>query len=196
VKEFLHTLEETIAAEDTGLEEEQHLLEEDTRRLESVYSGEKSSKKSPGIRPGTEVLAGAYKRPGTVLRADKKGSWIVEIGSLRMSFPEQDLHPLPPSKTEKKPIIALPDLASDTVARLEISLRGMHLEEALQTLQRQIDAAVLSGLLGFSVVHGKGEGILQQGVHAFLKTQPQVADYYFSRPEMGGFGRTEVVLKS
>jgi DNA mismatch repair protein MutS2 len=195
VKEFLHTLEETIAAEDAELEEEQYLLEEDTRRLESVYSGEKSSKKSPGIRPGTEVLAGAYKRPGTVLRADKKGSWIVEIGSLRMSFPEQDLHPLPPSKIEKKPIIALPDLASDTVARLEISLRGMHLEEALQTLQRQIDAAVLSGLHEFSVVHGKGDGILQRGVHEFLKAQPQVADYYFSRPEMGGFGRTEVILK-
>jgi DNA mismatch repair protein MutS2 len=45
------------------------------------------------------------------------------------------------------------------------------------------------------VVHGKGDGILQKAVHDFLKTQSVVADYYFSRPELGGFGRTEVTLK-
>jgi DNA mismatch repair protein MutS2 len=71
----------------------------------------------------------------------------------------------------------------------------MRLEEALEVLRRQIDAAALSGLHEFSVVHGKGDGILQRGVHEFLKQQGLVADYYFSRPEMGGFGRTEVVLK-
>jgi DNA mismatch repair protein MutS2 len=71
----------------------------------------------------------------------------------------------------------------------------MRLDEALETLERQLDAAVLAGLREFSVVHGKGDGVLQKGVHEFLKHQNQVADYYFSRPELGGFGRTEVILK-
>jgi DNA mismatch repair protein MutS2 len=72
----------------------------------------------------------------------------------------------------------------------------MRLEEALEALQRQVDAAVLSGLGEFSVIHGKGDGVLQKGVHEYLSKQGQVADYYFSRPELGGFGRTEVILRA
>jgi DNA mismatch repair protein MutS2 len=45
------------------------------------------------------------------------------------------------------------------------------------------------------VIHGKGEGILRKGVHDFLKKDPRVSDFFFSRPEAGGFGRTEVILK-
>ena len=69
------------------------------------------------------------------------------------------------------------------------------MDEALESLRRQIDAALLYGLREFAVVHGKGDGILQKGVHQWLKQEPAVADYYFSRPELGGFGRTEVILK-
>jgi DNA mismatch repair protein MutS2 len=112
-----------------------------------------------------------------------------------MSFPESELAALAPSNEEPKPLIARPDLASPAAAQMEISLRGMRLEEALEALRRQVDAAVLAGLGSFAVIHGKGDGILQKGVHDYLKNDKAVADYYFSRPEMGGFGRTEVVLK-
>ena len=64
----------------------------------------------------------------------------------------------------------------------------------LEAMLRQIDAATLSGLKTFSVVHGKGSDILQKEVHDYLKNDPAVADYYFSRSELEGFGRTEVVL--
>jgi DNA mismatch repair protein MutS2 len=53
----------------------------------------------------------------------------------------------------------------------------------------------MCGLKTFAVIHGKGDGILQRGVHDWLKKNSFVADYYFSHPELGGFGRTEVVLK-
>ncbi|MFP3041805.1 Smr/MutS family protein [Treponema primitia] len=147
------------------------------------------------IMPGTDVLAGEQRRRGTVLRSAKKGAWIVEIGSLKMTFSEADLIPLPPSALPRKPSIAPVDYAEAPQAKLELSLLGMRLEEALSALERQLDAAVLGGLREFSVVHGKGDGILQRGVHDFLKRQPSVGDYYFSRPELGGFGRTEVILR-
>jgi DNA mismatch repair protein MutS2 len=204
VKEFLAGLERSAAAEGEALEKEGQTLEEERRRLETgdlpeedrPPEGKASGHKVPAfIGPGTEVLAGEYHRRGTVLRADKKGSWIVEIGSLKMSIQEKDLIALAPSGENKKPLIAVPDLSPENQARFEINLLGMRLEEALEVLRRQIDAAALSGLREFSVVHGKGDGILQRGVHEFLKEQGLVADYYFSRPEMGGFGRTEVILK-
>jgi DNA mismatch repair protein MutS2 len=147
------------------------------------------------IEPGTEVLVVERKHRGRVIRAEK-GLWLVETGSLRMTVDARDLIPVPPSTEGRKPLIETADLAGTTQARLELSLRGMRLEEALEALQKQIDAAVLAGLGEFSVVHGKGEGVLQKGVHEYLKAhQNQIADYYFSRPELGGFGRTEVILK-
>ncbi|MDR1030931.1 MAG: endonuclease MutS2 [Treponema sp.] len=191
VKEFLKNLETTVAVEDAALKKEAQVLAEAAH----PFAGEPEPGPPIQLKPGTLVLAGKSKCQGRVFRADKNGSWVVEIGSLKMSFPEQDLYPLPLAQEEQKPLISLPDFSSDLIPRFEISLRGMHLEEAIKTLERQIDAAVLSGLREFSVIHGKGEGILQQGVHAFLKEQPQVAEYYFSRPELGGFGRTEVVMK-
>ncbi|MDR2021441.1 MAG: Smr/MutS family protein [Treponema sp.] len=222
VKNFLRDLAGSAAAENEALEAESRALSAERRRLEAEY-GEGSVDNNTGkdaagmdaaaaqsgeglaIEPGAEVLAGESRRRGRVIRADRKsrpsrnGSppirrWIVELGSLKISFPETELVPVRPLPGAK-PFIAAADLAGTSQALFELSLRGMRLEEALETLERQIDAAALAGLRSFSVIHGKGDGILQRGVHEYLKTQPLVADYYFSRPELGGFGRTEVVLK-
>ena len=83
----------------------------------------------------------------------------------------------------------------NTQAAFSIKLIGMRLNDAIACLEKQMDAAVIRGLKEFSVVHGKGDGILQKGVHNYLKQCPFVADYFFSTPELGGFGRTVVVLK-
>ena len=194
VKEFLNELARTVEEEDAALGEEERSLAEERRRLENSGAGAEGT-----FAPGMEVLAGEHRRRGTIFRLDKKSpagnSWLVETGSLKISFPEKDLIPAPPSTAPEKPLIAAADLAHAAEARFEINLRGMRLDEALEALRRQIDAAALSGLKTFSVVHGKGDGILQKGVHDYLKHEPLVADYYFSRPELGGFGRTEVTLR-
>jgi DNA mismatch repair protein MutS2 len=151
-----------------------------------------------------EVFAGENRRRGKIVRPDKKGpaagkagtagnTWIVEIGSLKMSFPESDLIPAPRSLL--KPHIAEVSLAPTSAALPELNLRGLRLIEALESLRRQTDAALLSGLKSFSVIHGTGDGVLQRAVHGWLKEESSVADYYFARPELGGFGRTEVMLK-
>ncbi|MDR3276200.1 MAG: Smr/MutS family protein, partial [Treponema sp.] len=167
----------------------------ETARLEPAAGGAAGG--SLPIEPGAEVLAGPYGRRGRVLRQDRgsPAAWIVEIGSLKMSFSETELRALPPSREPPKPLIAAVDLTGDHRPQARLTLRGMRLDEALEALGKQIDAAVLGGLGEFAVIHGKGDGILQKGVHDFLKQQSQVADYYFSRPELGGFGRTEVILK-
>ncbi|MDR1635938.1 MAG: Smr/MutS family protein [Treponema sp.] len=205
VKEFLRDLEETVKAEDAALKAEQADIAGD-RRIRTGETGEAAGVEealpggaAPALAPGVEVLAGEYKRRGRIVRLDRRNAtgaaWIVEIGSLKLSMDERDLIPLAPEKTAPKPLAASLDLASPQGPRLELSLLGMRLEEALETLRRQIDAAVLAGMREFAVIHGKGEGILQKGVHDYLRNEGAVADYYFSRPELGGFGRTEVVLK-
>jgi len=192
VKGFLNDLAQTVEAENAVLEEEERAVAKERRRADS--GGEPAA----SFTPGMEVLAGESKRRGVLVRPDKKtaagNTWIVEIGSLKIGFPEQELVPAAPRKTPQ-PVTAQVDWAEVPTARAEINLCGMRLEEALEALRRQTEASMLCGLKTFAVIHGKGEGILQRGVHEWLKKDPFVADYYFSHPEFGGFGRTEVVLK-
>ncbi|MDR1058712.1 MAG: Smr/MutS family protein [Treponema sp.] len=199
VKEFLRDLEHRVAEEDGLLEREEAELSEARRAGDEEKPGGPEDRPEPVLGPGAGVLAGAGRRPGRVLRLDKKKSspgspaWIVEVGSVRLSFPEKDLLPRPDAG--KGAVTVTADLVSSPAVLPEINLRGLRPGEALEILERQIDGAVLSGLRNFSVIHGKGEGVLQKAVHDYLGASPVVADYYFSRPELGGFGRTEVVLK-
>ncbi|MDR2375423.1 MAG: endonuclease MutS2 [Treponema sp.] len=194
VKEFLAGLEAAAARGDRELEDEKALLAQDRDR-EKEEQEPSVTAAAPALQEGAEVLAGLDKRRGRVLRPDrkKKGNWIVEIGSLKLSVDGKELVPLSPSPA--KPCAVSLDLVAPAGVKMELSLRGMRLEEALEALRRQIDGAVLSGLREFAVVHGKGEGILMKGVHEYLRNERAVADYYFSRPELGGAGRTEVILK-
>ena len=47
----------------------------------------------------------------------------------------------------------------------------------------------------FSVIHGKGEGVHQEGIQRYLRESPVVNRHSFSRPEAGGFGKTVVTLR-
>jgi len=218
VKDFLGDLARAVEAEDAILEAEKRAIAEERLGGAPPPGGEGASAGAAAFAPGMEVLAGESRRRGTLVRRGKKspagktagnaaskaagsaaasaagGTWIVEIGSLKISFPESELVPAAPSPPPK-PQAASVDYAAPPAARAEINLRGMRMEEALEALRRQLDAAVLCGLSAFSVVHGKGDGVLQKAVHERLKKEPAVADYFFSHPELGGFGRTEVVLR-
>jgi DNA mismatch repair protein MutS2 len=190
VKEFLNELAQTVEAENAALDEEERAIAKERRGADNTTAA--------SFAPGMEVLAGESKRRGVLVRLDKKSpsgnTWIVEIGSLKISFPERELIPIAARK-RPKPVTAQVDWAEVPTASAEINLCGMRLEEALEALRRQTETSMLCGLKSFAVIHGKGDGILQKGVHDWLKKDPFVADYYFSHPELGGFGRTEVVLK-
>ena len=185
VKEFLNELARNVQSESEALTKEERILKG------------KASGSSFNFFCGMEVFAGSSKQRGTIVRADKKSasgnSWIVKVGSLKVSFSENDLLPAAPSKNAASASWSAE--YNSTGAVYELKLLGMRLEEAIEALRCQIEAASLGGLKNFSVVHGKGSGILQKGIHDYLKNDPAVADYYFSRHELGGFGRTEVVLK-
>ena len=76
----------------------------------------------------------------------------------------------------------------------ELRLLGLRYEQAMNALQRQLDLCVMNSFKNFSVIHGKGTGALQQGVHDFLSNNPAVKNFSFAPPQDGGFGKTYVEL--
>ena len=76
----------------------------------------------------------------------------------------------------------------------ELRLLGMRYEEAVKALEHQMDLCAIHNFKSFSVIHGKGNGVLQQAVHECLKKYSNVQEFHFARPEDGGFGKTYVTL--
>lgn len=186
VREFIEKLEEKTTSEREELEK-------------SVTSRE--SLHDVTFSPGMKVLAEPGRRRGTIIRAGKKKHWVVEVGAMKISLPESDLTPVD-SEAESGSgtrsagfSYAYGEGTSAPRAAFVLDLRGKRLDEALDALSRQIDNALLTGLKEFEVIHGKGEGILQTGVRRMLAESPAVEDFSFSRPEMGGAGKTIVRLR-
>ncbi|AEJ19310.1 endonuclease MutS2 [Gracilinema caldarium] len=207
VKDFISSLESAVKDVGSTLEAEALQIRETGARLASEVESEEYVRdhnkgvlktrpvKALEFLPGAEVLYGPAKRRGKLVRQAKKGYWIVELGAIKMTLPETELQLLSSQKKTEPQVFTQVDLAQTAAPALALNVRGYRLEDALEALRKQIDGAALSGLYEFSVIHGKGDGILQRGVHEYLKQHPLVADYYFARPEEGGFGKTLVFLK-
>lgn len=174
----------------------------------AVFENEKSSVKDNAIslvfEKGAAVLVGTAKRHGIIVGSAGKGRWSVEVGSVTMVLKESDLQLIPKEKSDVGISYAAAsytvDMQSDQNGKkerpsFELRLLGMRYEEALHVLERQIDLCILHNFKQFSVIHGKGTGVLQQSVQDYLSNCPAVDDFRFAMPEDGGTGKTYVTLR-
>ena len=77
----------------------------------------------------------------------------------------------------------------------KINILGQTVDEAVVSVGRFIDQALLGGINQVRIIHGKGTGALREGVHQYLRTLPQVAHFETAGYDEGGAGATNVVLK-
>ena len=182
-------------------------------------AGKKQLQQELQFQEGATVATIKGNRTGTILRQSGKGSWLVQVGGLKLTMKEKELRLLQPLETNPSQMVEYSlveeDAPSGSVAHslatpqdrsfvkdssterpvLELRLLGMRCEEAIKALERQLDLATMQGLYHFSVIHGKGNGILQQAVHDYLSHYPGITDFHFARPEEGGTGKTYVSLE-
>lgn len=165
------------------------------------------NEKSDFLKREQKIAAGSYvkirgtNKKGKVLRRGKAKQWIVETDNMRVSLPEYELIIDNNAGMEKRTEYftgstdyVVSNAEGNSKPVFELDIRGKRLEEALSILGRQIDRAALYGLSEFSVIHGKGGGILQRGVHEYLKQNSIIKDFFFAPPQEGGFGKTIVKI--
>jgi DNA mismatch repair protein MutS2 len=79
---------------------------------------------------------------------------------------------------------------------MELDLRGQRAEEALDSLDRYLDASYLAGLPFVRIIHGKGTGKLRQSVREALSQHPHVSSYESGGEREGGDGVTIAKLRT
>ncbi len=77
---------------------------------------------------------------------------------------------------------------------IELDLRGQRAEEALDALDRYLDAAYLAGLPWVRIIHGKGTGKLRQSVREALSGHPHIKSFESGGEKEGGDGVTVAKL--
>ena len=165
------------------------------REEEIEIYGLNSTEQTIEFIPGMPVRHKKNKKVGTLIEARKDDEWIVAFGNIRFNVKSTDLEFTgEKTNTAEKIRITSPTVKHDV--SFELDIRGMRVYEAENALVKQIDSAILNGINSFSIIHGLGEGILQQAVHDYLSGCSIVKDFQFSDPEHGGFGKTIVRLNN
>lgn len=120
---------------------------------------------------------------------NKKGQVEVQAGLLKTRVPLDNLRLVDKPKKKKtnktRTFKAKTDKSSMKIETV-CDLRGMNVEEGIMVLDRFIDTQVRCGLEEFTVIHGKGTGVLRKGVRKFLSSHPQVKEH-----RLGAFGEGE-----
>lgn len=170
-------------------------IDSEKNTLDNFIANNPYCLKEEDLKPGIDVLIGEYRRPGIISRKGKKHDWIINTGALKISVNINEIFPAPKKKKQEPYGVALSNVKASNIAKFTLDLRGFRLENALSSIEKQIDNALMNGLTEFNIIHGKGEGVLSNGVHKFLKKEYSVKEFYFAHPDDGGFGKTVVVLK-
>lgn len=122
----------------------------------------------------------------------KKEKVLVAFNNIILTVAIKDLRVV--KKKEEKSAI-LYDFEKDNASLFELKILGLRSSEAIKALNDHFDKILLYNIKEFSIVHGKGNGVLQEVVHDMLKTSKYVKEFCFARPEFGGTGKTLVTLK-
>ena len=152
------------------------------------------------LKIGTQVFVKTIGQAGSVqkIRLDKKEAEVL-CGSMRVRASFSDLSLVngnQKEQTKKKANVEVRKSISPKPApTLEINVIGKTVYEALPDVESFIDAAVISNLEEVRIVHGVGTGKLRAGIHEFLRTHKNVAEFRLGRYGEGETGVTIVKIK-
>ncbi|NOZ72164.1 MAG: endonuclease MutS2, partial [Chloroflexi bacterium] len=142
------------------------------------------------IREGDLVWVHNLQASGRVQNILSEHEIEVQVGSFRLKVPIDGVELR--ERAVAEPISEGPQLPRGGQASpgMELDLRGLRVDEALEKLDDYIDAAYLAELPWVRIIHGKGTGALRQVVRDFLRKHPVIAKFRSGEQGEGGEGVT------
>lgn len=166
------------------------LKHEQALKKNKVLRKEKA-KKALQVGQSVEVLS--FGQRGTLVEKVNDQEWVVQMGIIKMKIAVEDLSPIAEAQEAKQQVIVKSARASHVSS--ELDLRGKRYEEAMKDLELYLDAAILANYPRVTIIHGRGTGAIQQGVHKVLRSHRSVASFEFAPMNTGGNGATIVTFK-
>jgi len=158
-----------------------------------------SASRALRIAEGMRVRLKGIREPARVRRVLGEGRFEVEAGFMKMHVSMSDVEEVLPetagvaSKLPKN--VSYRSGPALTPSVQEINVIGEHEAEAVERVERFLDAAVMATASRVRIVHGHGMGILKRAIQDLLKHSPHVEKFYPASQSEGGAGATIAELK-
>jgi len=201
VQEAKRELEEALHRAREGEEARQALrgVQEVEERLKEA--GERLAQREAELNiedlaPGERVFLRGAERVGVVREVVDADRIELEIGGVRVWARLSDLRrpPEEPQRPEAKRPRPSYELSAKPEIKMELSVHGLTVVEALSKVDRYLDRLLLADIARGYIIHGKGTGTLRRAIRKHLKELPFVKDFYSAPPREGGDGVTVVEL--
>ena len=177
---------------------------------EEINSPQYAPAKADQLKVGDKVFVNNSGQEGVVqsVRANK-GEAEILCGNMRLRTKISDLSlviydvkaqtnvkkPKWQQKKEKERVQVSRSLTPKPAPSLEINVIGLTVHEALPEVEAFLDSAVIANLEEVRIVHGMGTGKLRAGIHDYLRTHRNVAEYRLGKYGEGETGVTIVKIK-
>jgi len=177
-------------------------LNDKTKELtENIYSDimeeEDAYDTASPLKTGDAVTVKSLNQKGYIISdMDDSPTVMVQIGLIKTKVKKSDLIKIKSEEEvkQKSNTSRMVKLKTSSINPI-IDLRGYNLDEALLELDKYLDDAFMSNLNEVQVIHGKGMGILREGVTQFLKKHKHVKESRLGTFNEGGDGVTIVKFK-
>jgi DNA mismatch repair protein MutS2 len=183
------------AALDSVSEVEQELEEVESELAPAVVERGQDVEELEDLKVGDYVHLRTIDADG-VVTALHRGKAEVQVGRLRVQARLSELGPpteLPVRDQATSDPVGL--RVRSEAPPVELHVRGQTVDEALEALERRLDAAYLAGMPSLRVVHGKGLGTLRRAIREELSRSPYVSSFRPGDPSEGGEGVTVAELE-
>ena len=198
------SLEENVAKKMREMEEARKKLNDKARKnsqklTDSMFSSKENYKSPKSVKLGEDVEIVSMHQVGTVVSLpDAKGDFLVKVGIMKLKTNLKDVRRKKEETTEKKKKqhISSGNTFSKTMSlSSEVDVRGETVDSAVMIIDKFLDDAMLSSLSQVRIIHGKGTGLLRQGIHSYLKRLSYVKSYRLGTFGEGDSGVTVVEFK-
>jgi DNA mismatch repair protein MutS2 len=155
------------------------------------------------VSEGDTVKLKSMGRAAVVKKKIDENHFDVEIGSMKMRIPREDIAEVI-TKAGASPVeaarargisVSLGKESSDLTPATEINVIGKTVDEATREVERFVDHAFLAGMPRVRIVHGSGMGILRKALRDYLRKHPHVETVAEAPQNEGGGGATLVEMK-
>ena len=165
-------------------------------RIERKTKGltiEKSDDAPDTLKLGdTVIIEGLGEKAEVIEEPDDKGNIKLQMGILKMDSNIKNVTKIEGDTKTEKNIQKVYNAKKAMNISATLDLRGQRYDEAMRTLDKYLDDAMLAGLNKSKIIHGKGTGSLISGVTDTLKGDRRIKDFRLGNDEEGGYGVTIV----
>jgi DNA mismatch repair protein MutS2 len=188
---------QAIRAIEEKIEKLEEKVEAPVERRQTADGGPQSAVGGQ-LRLGEKVTVSSLNAEGVVTALGESDAE-VQIGTIRVRAKMSDLIRKVQEKQEmsnEKRVVgkasssSRPSLPVTSSPGMEVDLRGLMSEDALEKMERYLEQAYLSGLPWVRIIHGKGTGKLRQAVREALKGHTYVKSFEEGGHTEGGEGVT------